>query len=101
MSDIIINSPLTALKAYVIQLNNTANNITNLKAECPVPVQTALQAGSSGNLAARPVGAEYVDNVDLSREVVDMILLENGFKASIKALKTAQEVQKSIIDIVV
>ena len=51
---------------------------------------------STGNTVA---GKES-SNVDLSREMVDLILNKHNFNANIKTIKTTDEIQKSIIDII-
>ena len=39
------------------------------------------------------------DSVDLSKEIVDQIIIEDGFKAQIPAIKTQNEMTKTLLDI--
>jgi flagellar basal body rod protein FlgC len=58
-----------------------------------------MQETSTGGVTANTTRNAPADSVDLTKEVVDMMVAEQGFKANVKMLKTAQETQKSVIDI--
>ena len=93
------NGAASALSAYVTLLNNTAGNIANMNTENYKPVETTMQTSSGGGVDA-VTSRSASDSVDLSKEIVALITAETGFKASIAALKTSQEMQKSLIDII-
>ncbi len=93
-----INSSLTALNAYAALLNNTANNIANMNTEEYDPLATTMQELSRGGVTAY-TAQSTADRVDISQEAVNMILAETGFKANVAALKTEQETERSIIDL--
>jgi len=97
----IANNSLTGIYAYTTLLNNTANNVANMNTDGYKPLETIMQESSSGGVNAVTTMSANADNVDLSTEAVDMITAATGFKASISVLKTDQEMQKSIIDLVV
>jgi len=99
MSDNTINSAVSALKAYSTMLSNTANNVANVNTENYNPLETTMQDSATGGVTAASTRDTNTDRVDLSKEVVDLITAQNGFKANITVLKTGQEIQKSVIDI--
>jgi len=99
MADMSINASLSGINAYQTMLNNTANNIANINTEGYIARQTVLQDSAIGGVSARTVAGNVEDRVDLSKEAVNLITEETGIKANIKALKTANATQKSVIDI--
>jgi flagellar hook protein FlgE len=94
------NAALTALNAYSTLLNNTADNVANINTDSYRPLETTLQDFSPSSVTAVTSRNENVDRVDLSQESVNLITAETGFKANISVLKTAQKMQKSVIDII-
>lgn len=99
MSNIAINSAQSALNAYATMLNNTANNVANINTAGYKPLQTNMQETTTGGVTANTSGNAPADSVELTKEVVDMMVAEFGFKANVKMFKTAQETRKSVIDI--
>ena len=97
----VMNTSVSALNAYSTMLNNTASNVANSNTEPYKPLETTMQDSSPGGVTALTERNENVDSVDLSQEAVNSISAENGFSASIKVLETAQQMQKSVIDIIV
>lgn len=100
MVDNINNASLTALNAYGTLLNNTANNVANINTDNYRPLETTMQDSTPSGVTATTSRNENGDRVDLSKEAVNLITAEIGFKASIDVIKTAQKMQKSVIDII-
>jgi flagellar hook protein FlgE len=100
MVDNIYNASLTSLNAYGTLLNNTANNVANINTDNYRPLETTMQDSTLSCVTATTSRNENGDRVDLSKEAVNLIIAETGFKASIDVLKTAQKMQKSVIDII-
>ncbi len=99
MVDNIYNTSLTALNAYSTLLSNTANNVANINTDNYLPRETTMMDVAPAGVRATTRN-ENTDRVDLSQEAVNLITSETGFKASIQVLKTAQQMQKSVIDII-
>ena len=91
----------SALSAYQTMVNNTANNVANLTTEGYKPLETRMQDTAGGGVIARTARDENAYTVDLSKEMVDLITADIGVKANIEALKSAQDTQKSIVDILI
>jgi len=100
MINSIFNTASSAMNAYMTMLNNTANNVANMNTLNYRPLETNFQEQTGGGVTATTGMSQPNDRVDLSKEVVDMILAETGFKANIDSLKTAQAAQNSVIDII-
>jgi flagellar hook protein FlgE len=89
---------LSALNAYSTMMNNSAHNIANANTDNFKALETKMQDQAGGGVSAQTARSRIEDRVDLSKEVVNMMIAENGIKANIKSIKTAQE--KSVIDII-
>jgi flagellar hook protein FlgE len=94
------NASLTALNAYNTLLENTASNVANINTGEYRPLQTTMEDAASAGVTATTSRNENIDRVDLSQEAVSLITAETWFKANIKVLKTAQKMQKRVIDII-
>lgn len=58
-----------------------------------------MRESAGGGVTATTSRSQSSDQVDISTEAVNLMVAENGAKAGIKVLQTAQEMQKSILDI--
>lgn len=58
--------------------------------------QMALLNTSASNIAKAGVGEKYVD---LAKEFTDQIKIEDGVKANAVAIKTEDEMSKTLLDI--
>ena len=96
-----IDNSLSAINAYSTMLNNTANNIANLNTEGYKTFDTTLQDNAGGGVSATTTRNATADTVDLSKEVVDMMIAKNGIQANVAVVRTASETQKSVIDMLV
>ena len=108
---------LSAVQAYSLKTQATANNIANLdtdgfkgdvvtlSSQLPQGVTTNVSKDTSaGALLPEMISTgreEMVEqsNVDLAKEMVDLITEKHGFSANIKTLQTADEMSKTVIDL--
>jgi flagellar hook protein FlgE len=113
-----IAASMNAIQAVAERFNRTGRNIANLNTdgykaervvfgEGPEPPGT-VQANVSVDLSPGPVRAEQTEdglemvemsNVDLAKEMVNMMIDKHSIEASLAALKTADEILGAIIDI--
>lgn len=111
-----IHSALSGLGAYAKQVEVSANNVANVNTDGfkkshveLVSVETGgvlpvvRKDDSAGPTVLRdngygPAQVEF-SNVDLGEEAVNQIIGQRGFEANIQALKTANDMLGSILDI--
>jgi len=101
MVNSITNNSLSAINAYGTMLSNTANNIANVNTEAYKPLETTMKDNAGGGVSASTSRNANADRVDISKEAVDLITAENGMKANIAVVRTTQETQKSVVDMLV
>ncbi len=112
-----IAASMNAIQAVAERFNRTGRNIANLntdgyKADRVVfgegPQPGTVQANVSVDLSPGPVRAEETEegmelvemsNVDLAKEMVNMMIDQRSIEANLKALKTADQMLGTIIDI--
>jgi flagellar basal body rod protein FlgG len=97
----IMGSSATALVAYATRLNGTAANLANVNTDGYKPIETTFREAPAGGVNAVMSASTNADSVDLSREAVELSTIKSGFEASLQVFKTAEETEKSIIDILV
>jgi flagellar basal-body rod protein FlgC len=89
---------LSALNAYMTRMNVTANNIANLNTEGFRPSKAIINDSGSGGVYVN-IRQSAIPEVDLAKEMTDLMVTEAGFKANLKTVSTGDEVIKSILDI--
>ncbi len=109
-----INNNISALKALGIKQGVIANNITNSGSQGFKASTTVLEAGITGAVAAklqpvntpgvkinRPDGSlEELSNVDLGRELTEIIPTQRGYEANLKALQASAEMEDRTLDLI-
>ncbi len=109
-----VNTSISALQALGTKQSVTANNIANSETAEFKRSRTVLEEGSTGAVSAKvqPVntpgtrvnlpdgGLEETSNVDLAQEVTEMIPTKNAYAANLAALKTAGEMEDSVLDLI-
>ena len=108
------NTALSAISAFGKKFNVSANNVANLNTNDFKRSQVTLTEQEAGGVGAKvetddtpgaPVpeflGEKGTDlsNVEFEHEVVDQIIAQRGMEANLKTLKTADQMTKSVIDI--
>ena len=90
---VMINTNINALQAYRILTDINANNVANVNTEN----FKAVDARIVDKLDISTHTSKYETN--LNKELTDQIVIENGFKAQIPAIKTQDEMTKTLLDI--
>lgn len=109
-----ISSALSALNAAGKKLGNSAHNVANSNTDGYKASRVLLSEENSGGVTANintvqaaPLQLEQsyssgvVDpsNVDIGAEMVEQITASHLYKANIKTLQTADEMQKTLLNI--
>lgn len=89
---------VSALSAYTTRLNVTANNVANMNTEGFRPSEATTSESANGGVSATIRHLE-IPEVDITKEMVDLIITEIGFKANLKAIRTEDDLAGSILDI--
>ncbi|HMK56688.1 MAG TPA: flagellar basal body rod C-terminal domain-containing protein [Dissulfurispiraceae bacterium] len=94
----ISSSALSAIAAYGTGLNVTANNLANVNSKDFRPSTPMMN--EDGNGAVKVTISKSQDTeVDIAKEMVDMMIEASAIKANIKTLQTEDQVIKNLIDI--
>ena len=108
-----IHTTLAGLAAFGKKVSNAAGNIANSNTdsykataavttqdEAGLPEVTTQKVDSPGSLIHEADGTlRESSNVELSQEIPQMIIGQRGYEANLKALKTQDEMWKSVFDI--
>ena len=107
---------LSALDGFSKAMAVAANNIANASTGGFKKGRAVLEEGQSGGVEVsvreiddldHPVScegnsaeqAEKISNVDIAEEMTHMVTAQSGYKANLKSLRTQEEFQGSILDI--
>ncbi|HVN96067.1 MAG TPA: flagellar basal body rod C-terminal domain-containing protein [Syntrophorhabdaceae bacterium] len=109
-----ISASISGLTAFGDTLSNAAHNIANSNTdgykakiatitddEKELPKVNLMTSNTSGALIEQYGVTRETSNVDLAVEFPQMMIAQRGYEANIQALKTQNEVLKSILDIVI
>ena len=108
---------VAALKAHGTKMQVTSKNIANINTEQFKKGRATLTQGSGGMVQARvdridtpghtvlqadegSVKEKELSNVELTEEISNIIVTQNGYGANLKAIKTQDEMLGAAIDIV-
>ncbi len=111
-----LQSALSGLQAFGTKFQSNSNNIANSLTEGYKRTQVNLsnmepggvkaevtQSQNSGPLLYQETsfGLELIEqsNVDLGKEIPDMMLNTNFYKANLKTIQTDQDMFKSVLDL--
>lgn len=116
----ISNIAAQALDVYSVSLQVTANNIANISTDDFVPERVDLETGEGGfgvevsEIVTSPKTAFEPDivnhifegqvegnQVELENEMINLIETENAFAANVQVLKTAQDIDRVLLDMIV
>lgn len=87
----------SALQAYTTSLQTTANNVANLNTDGFKASSAMFQENGGGGVHA--IVSKTQDSVDISREATNLLSDQNGFKANLGVLKTADEMTRELLNI--
>lgn len=111
-----LQSALSGLQAFGTRIHSNANNIANSNTEGFKKTRVTLENMEPNGVKAQvqkvetpgpqiydqtPNGLALIEqsNVELSRELPDMMLNTNFYKANLKSLQTADELMSSVLDL--
>ena len=83
---------INSMSAHQTLMDINANNIANVNTKNFKPDEAII----GNNLE---VNSQKGDRLDLSKEITNQIVIENGFKAQAPAIKTQDEMTKTLLDI--
>ena len=93
---------VSSLIAHQGFANANANNVANVNTDGFVPTQTNL-TNSSGSVNANFQKADdngsVLSQTNLSKEIPDQIIVQNGHEVQASAIKTQDEMIGSLLDI--
>ncbi|HEY5673635.1 MAG TPA: flagellar basal body rod C-terminal domain-containing protein [Malonomonas sp.] len=109
-----INTSVSALNALGTRQAVTANNIANLESTEFKKSRVLSEAGTTGSVSTRlqpinspgvminqPDGSlQELSNVELEKELTEMIPTRRGYEANLKALQVSGEMEDSALDLI-
>ncbi len=118
---------VSGLQAATVRLSVAAENIVNARSSAPVepegevpeevyrPQRVEQRSRAEGGVVAErrpvepattteqdarsPTGYSAVPNVDYGREMVEMLIAAQNFKASVEAIRAQMELDEALLDI--
>ena len=122
-----IDTAVSGLQAATVRLSVAAENIVNARSSAPVepegevpeevyrPQRVEQRSRAEGGVVAErrpvvpatttaqdarsPTGYSAVPNVDYGREMVEMLIAAQNFKASVEAIRAQMELDEALLDI--
>lgn len=109
-----INSGLSALNAMTAKMGAAAENVANLSTKGYKAAKVEIVSDGRGGVTAETTrdtsagpfaldpdtgGAVEMSNVDLAQEMVGMMVTRRSYEANVKAIKTADEMLGTILDL--
>ena len=91
---------LSALNAFEKKLAVTANNIANMNTEDFKPSEAAMHDNANQGVYVT-LSQSPTAEVDLAKEMVSLMMAKQGIEANLKTIKTGDEINKSLLDIIV
>lgn len=111
-----LGTSLNALKAYNIKLDVNANNIANVNTDKFKKSRVEMQESAGGGVQAkisqintpgislgtneRTGEVRESSNVNMEEEFVDQIVTQYALEANLITVKTAEKMQKTLLDII-
>jgi flagellar basal body rod protein FlgC len=99
--NIAMNIAVSGMCAASAGFAASAANLANLKSVSPVPAagpQPQAAPAPGGVSFAGPLGGIAASEVDPAREVVNQITASLAYRANIASFKTAQQMEKTLLD---
>ena len=93
---------VSSLIAHQDFANANANNVANVNTDGFVPTQTTLSdAGGSvqANFTKADDNGSSLSQTDLTRELTDQVIIQNGHEVQGTAIRTQDEMLGSLLDI--
>jgi len=87
----------SALQAFSAGQQVTANNLANVNTDIYKAQATTYQSTTTSGVTANITSTQ--DNVDISKEAVNLISNSQNFKANLKVLKASDEMTQELLNI--
>lgn len=104
-----MDNTISSLTANAALLSNASSNVANLNTTEYKSIDTSLVQGKNDDVQistrrTQTAGSintegEETSNVELSKEFTDMMRAENGYSATLQAIKTRDEMLGSLMEI--
>ncbi len=91
-----MNVNVNSMIAHSDWMGNNAHNVANVNTECFDASRTLMSQDVGGNVMEST--AMTGSKTDLSRELTEQVLIENGFDANASVIKTEDEMLGSVLD---
>ncbi len=88
----------SGIEAYATKMDVTANNIANVNSDNVQQARVTMAERDNGGVEATAI--KVTEQVEISREAVEMLETVNGFRANVQTLKTDNQMNKSLLDII-
>ncbi len=88
----------SGIEACATKMDVTANNIANVNSDNFQPSRVTIAERQNGCVEATVTDA--ADQVDISRDAVEMLGTVNSFRTNLQVLKTDNQITKSLLDII-
>ncbi len=93
---------VSSLISHQNYANNNAHNIANVNTENFIPTKTTLHETAGGvtinSQAASDNGSSF-SQTDLSRELTDQVVVQNGHEVQGTAIRTKDEMMGTLLDL--
>ncbi|MEO1928549.1 MAG: flagellar basal body rod C-terminal domain-containing protein [Nautiliaceae bacterium] len=83
---------INSLQAYQTLIDVNANNIANVNTE-------DFNSTDARIVDKLDISSYQEEGVNITKELTNQIVIEDGFKAQLPAIKTQEEMDKTILDI--
>ncbi len=111
-----IGSSLSALNAFTVRMNVTASNVANVVTDGFKSSSVVMESGPGQTVGANVVtdnspgpmipdqsgadGMQELSNVNMVKEMTQMIITRRGYDANLKAIESNLEMQGNLIDMI-
>ncbi len=97
-----LSANVSSLIAHQDFANTNAHNVANVNTDGFVPTRTTLtnsNGGVSANFQSATDNGSSLSQTNLSKELTDQVIVENGHEVQATAIRTHDEMLGSLLDI--
>ena len=88
---------LSGMQASMVRMTASASNVANVASQGNQPVRAVLSDVAGGGVSAR-IEASGAAEVDLTDQMVEMLVAKIAFQANAKMLATAHDLERGLVD---
>jgi flagellar hook protein FlgE len=98
------SSNISSLNAHTTWMNVNANNVANVNTDKFTPTDTIINEGKKDNPTATlrksdSSGTENTSGTNLAKELTDQIVVQDATGFNVSAIKTQNDMTKTLLDI--